>query len=67
MNRNYNLLETSRGPEARQREGALSLIEELVAQKSQNNGYFSNLRECAIEVPRSGALGASQMMTSRGR
>ena len=57
MNESYDLLDTSRGPEARQRKGALEVSVFLIlsggllmrgAQKSQNNGYFSNLLECAI-------------------
>ena len=53
-----DLLETSRGPEARQREEALEVSVFLILsgacysvrrKNSQNNGYFSNLRECAIE------------------
>ena len=58
MNELYDLLETSRGPEARQREEALEVSVFLIVsgacysvrrKNSQNNGYFSNLRECAIE------------------
>ena len=61
MNELHNLLETSRGPEARQREGALEVSVFLILsgacysvrrKNRQNNGYFSNLRECAIEASR---------------
>ena len=81
VNESYDLLETSRGLEARQREGALEVSVFVIVsgacwsvwrKKSQNNGYFSNLLECAIEyreaieASRSDAPGASQMMTRRG-
>ena len=58
MNELYDLLETSRGPEARQREGAPEVSVFLILsgvcysvwrKNSQNNGYFSKLRECAFE------------------
>ena len=82
VNELYDLLETSRGHEARQREGALNFIggsmspfssQSVRRKNSQKNGYFSNLLVCAIEdreaieASRSGAPGASQMMTHRGR
>ena len=53
-----DLLETSRGPEVRQREGALEVLVFLIVsgacysvrrKNSQNYGYLSKLLTCAIE------------------
>ena len=61
MNESYDLLETSRGPEARQREGALEVsvffyvcgaCYSVRRKNSQNNGYFCS----KIEASRSDAI-----------
>ena len=63
MNESYDLLETSRGPEARQREWALEVSVFLILsgacrsvrrKNSQNNGYFCS------KIEDRGAIGASR-------